>query len=76
MRNNVFLYLGRENVTVRGNACKHRWQPLQTRVRLLPKNSPVRYRIAAWRVRTTKYCTKADGKPNVWKQNIHREDCR
>ena len=36
-----------------------------------PKNSPVRYRIAALGVRTTKYCTKADGKPNVWKPMEH-----
>jgi len=32
-----------------------------------PKNSPVRYRIAAIGVRTKKYCTKADGTSNVWK---------
>ncbi len=36
-----------------------------------PRNSPVRYRIAALGVRTTKYCTKADGKPNVWKPMEH-----
>lgn len=36
-----------------------------------PKNSPVRYRIAAVGVRTTQYCTKADGTPNVWKPMEH-----
>ncbi|MEY8723431.1 pectate lyase [Bacteroides stercorirosoris] len=36
-----------------------------------PKNSPVRYRIAAIGVRTTKYCTRADGTPNVWKPMEH-----
>ena len=36
-----------------------------------PKNSPVGYRIAAIGVRTTAYCTKADGSPNVWKPMEH-----
>ena len=36
-----------------------------------PKNRPVSYRIAAIGVRTTKYCTRADGTPNVWKPMEH-----
>jgi hypothetical protein len=36
-----------------------------------PKNSPVRYRIAAIRVRTEEYCTRADGTPNAWKPMEH-----
>ncbi|WP_291529149.1 pectate lyase [Bacteroides sp. UBA939] len=36
-----------------------------------PKNSPVGYRIAALGVRTTKYCTNANGKPNAWKPMEH-----
>ena len=36
-----------------------------------PKNSPVRYRIAAIGVRTKKYCTNADGTPNAWKPMEH-----
>ncbi len=36
-----------------------------------PKNSPVRYRIAAIGVRTKKYCTNADGTSNAWKPMEH-----
>ena len=35
-----------------------------------PKNK-ISYRIAAIGVRTTKYCTGKDGKPNVWKPMEH-----
>ena len=36
-----------------------------------PKNSPVRYRIAAIGVRIKKYCMNADGTPNAWKPMEH-----
>lgn len=36
-----------------------------------PKNSPVRYRIAGLGVRTTKYCYRPDGTPNVWQPMEH-----
>lgn len=36
-----------------------------------PKHSPVRYRIAGLGVRTTEYCTRADGTPAVWKPMEH-----
>lgn len=36
-----------------------------------PENSPVRYRIAALGIRTTKYCHRADGTPNVWQPMEH-----
>ncbi|MFV0290499.1 MAG: polysaccharide lyase family 1 protein [Mangrovibacterium sp.] len=36
-----------------------------------PKDSPVAYRIAGVGVRTTKYCTRADGSFNQWKPMEH-----
>lgn len=36
-----------------------------------PKNNPVGYRIAAIGVRTTRYCYREDGTPNVWQPMEH-----
>lgn len=36
-----------------------------------PKNKPISYRIVSIGIRTTAYCTNADGTPNVWKPMEH-----
>jgi hypothetical protein len=71
MRNNVFYNwagagcYGGEGMKV--NIVNNYYKPGPA----TPKNSPVSYRIAAIGVRTTNYCTKADGTPNAWKPMEH-----
>lgn len=71
MRNNVFYNwagagcYGGEGMKV--NIVNNYYKPGPA----TPKNSPVSYRISAIGVRTTEYCTRADGTPNVWKSMEH-----
>lgn len=71
MRNNVFYNwagegcYGGEGMKV--NIINNYYKPGPA----TPKDSPVRYRIAAIGVRTTQYCTGKDGKSNVWKPMEH-----
>ncbi len=71
MRNNVFYNwagagcYGGEGMKV--NIVNNYYKPGPA----TPKDSPVSYRISAIGVRTTEYCTRADGTPNVWKPMEH-----
>lgn len=71
MRNNVFYNwagngcYGGEGMKV--NIVNNYYKPGPA----TPENSPVSYRIAAIGVRTTRYCTRADGTPNRWKPMEH-----
>ena len=71
MRNNVFYNwagngcYGGEGMCV--NIVNNYYKPGPA----TPKNSPVRYRIAAIGVRIKKYCMNADGTPNAWKPMEH-----
>lgn len=71
MRNNVFYNwaghgcYGGEGMKV--NIVNNYYKPGPA----TPKNEPVEYRIAALGVRTTKYCYRADGTPNVWQPMEH-----
>ena len=71
MRNNVFYNwagngcYGGEGMKV--NIVNNYYKPGPA----TPKNQPIRYRIASIGVRTTKYCHRADGSPNVWHPMEH-----
>lgn len=71
MRNNVFYNwagngcYGGEGMKV--NIVNNYYKPGPA----TPKGKPISYRIAALGVRTTKYCHRADGTPNVWQPMEH-----
>lgn len=71
MRNNVFYNwagngcYGGEGMKV--NIVNNYYKPGPA----TPKKGPVSYRIAAIGVRTTRYCYKEDGTPNIWQPMEH-----